>query len=309
METLDIVSSALNEEGNIENFYERLQSTMKVIPIDSWRLIICDNGSTDNTWKLICDLAKRYPNVKGLRMSKMFSLDQALTAGLERANADAVVMMASDLQDPPEVIQDLFSKWREGFPHVVVRITEREGVSKLRKFLTFRYYKISNWASEGQLPINVSDFRLMSKVVYEAVVAVKERHRFMRGIVASLGFPTAYIDIKRPARESGVSSTNYWYLITWSLRGILANSLKPIRFISISGFILSVISILCTFVMAGFWLYRGTPFAGFGTIVGILMTAFSLTLGILGILAEYIALIYGEVKARPQYIVWEEVGS
>ena len=304
--SVEVISSALNEEEAIFELYERLSRVFSQEEEYTWKLVIFDNGSSDTTWEKISSLSSLHPNVTGFRMSRTFTLDAAFTAGMHQATADIVIIMASDLQDPPETIPLLLRKWESGIPHVAVRVLKRDEMSYLRKLLTKTFYRISNWASQGLIPENVSDFRLMDKIVYTAVNQMQERNRFMRGLIAWTGFPTAFVDIERPARYSGRTKTSYYELIKFSLRGIFANSNKPISLISFSGFILSGLSLLAVFIFSVIWLLIGVPFAGYGTIVGLIILTFSLTLAVLGVIAEYISLIYTEVMSRPHSIIWEQ---
>jgi glycosyltransferase involved in cell wall biosynthesis len=303
--SVEIISSALNEEEAIFELYERLRGVFLVEDNYSWKLVIFDNGSSDSTWTKILSLSTIHSNVVGYRMSRTFSLDAAFTAGMQQAKSDIAIIMASDLQDPPEAIPLLLREWENGFPHVAVRVFKRNEMSRFRKLLTSIFYKISNWASEGMIPENVSDFRLMDKVVYSAVNQMQERNRFMRGLISWTGFPTTFVDVERPARYSGRTKTKYKELIKFSIKGIFANSSKPISYISLSGFILSGLSIIAVVFFSAFWLLRGVPFAGYGTIVGLIFLTFSLTIAVLGVIAEYISLIYAEVRSRPHSFIWQ----
>jgi glycosyltransferase involved in cell wall biosynthesis len=303
--SIEVISSALNEEEAILELYERLNQVFSQEINYTWKLVIFDNGSSDSTWSKILLLSELHQNVVGYRMSRTFSLDAAFTAGMQQAESDIAIIMASDLQDPPEAIPLLLREWEKGFPHVAARVLKRNEMSGSRKLLTKLFYKISNWASDGMIPENVSDFRLMDKVVYSSVNQMQERNRFMRGLIAWTGFPTTFVDIERPVRHSGKTKTKYYELIKFSLKGIFANSTKPISFISLSGFILSGISFLSVLIFSAFWIFRGVPFAGYGTIVGLIFLTFSLTIAVLGVIAEYISLIYAEVRSRPHSFIWQ----
>jgi dolichol-phosphate mannosyltransferase len=307
--TIEIVSSALNEEAAIPELYERLNKVFLQEIKYNWKLTIFDNGSSDGTWSQIEELAKKYENVKGFRMSRTFSLDAAFTAGMNQGTGDAIVIMASDLQDPPEVIPSLLREWEKGIPHVMVKLKKRNEMSFLRRILTRVFYKISNWASDGMIPDNVSDFRLMDKCVYRSVNEINERNRFMRGLISWTGFPSTFVEIDRPARHSGKTKTKYFALIKFAIRGIFATSEKPINLISGIGFFFSFVAASLTIIFSALWLFSGVPFAGFGTIVGLLTLGFSINLGVLGVLAEYIGLIYTETKGRPHSIIWKETYS
>jgi glycosyltransferase involved in cell wall biosynthesis len=309
--TLDIVTSAFNEEECIDELYKRIDKVMRSHTNYSWRLIICDNGSTDKTWLIINELAARFHNVLGLRMSRTFTFDQALTCGIDHAEADALVIMASDLQDPPEVIKEFIHNYELGFDQVVAKITSRKSVPLVRRLLSRIFYKLANNYTNNLIPQGVSDFRLISKKVYSAARGLREKNRFIRGLIAWTGFNTKIIEIERPPRFGGESkflSANLSKVIQWASSAILSHTSKPLLTISYLGFFMSIISFMVTIILAIFWFQKGVPFAGFGTLVSLIILSFSFTLLSIGILGQYIALIYEEVKDRPIYIISESTG-
>jgi dolichol-phosphate mannosyltransferase len=302
--TITVVTSCLNEAKNVEELYRRLKNVFNKEKY-LWNLIIFDNGSKDKTWDEILALSRTNKNIVGYRMSRTFSLDAVFTSGLLECTGDAVIMMASDLQDPPETIPALLRCWERGVPHVAVKIKDRAEMSKTRRVLTKNFYRISKWASDGLIPENVSDFRLMDQAVYKAVNELTERNRFMRGLVAWTGFPTEFVEIERPPRFSGRSAANYPGLIRFALQGIFANSIKPLSAISILGVISALLSVLSLLFFIPYWILTGVPFAGFGTIIGFIALGFSIIVLMLGLLAEYLGLVYGEVKMRPHVVRWD----
>lgn len=308
LKSLDILTSGLNEAQNIPILYSRIQRALTAYPNLSWNLHIVDNASTDDTWKIIRDLSTTDKRVKGYRMSRTFGLDAALTCVLDQANADAIVIMCSDLQDPPEVIPNLIDAYLSGYEHVVVRVSNRSGVSFSIRFLTKIFYRLAAKLSNGVLPPNVSDFRLASRSCYLAARKIREQHRFIRGQFAWVGFETAYVEINRPPRQRGVSKfakIPKLSAIFWALRSIFSHSLYPLFAIGVLGGVGSILSFILLVVMAVVWITLGVPFAGFGTVIGVITLGFSLTFLILGILSLYIASIYEEVKNRPLYLVAE----
>jgi dolichol-phosphate mannosyltransferase len=312
MRRIEIVTSAFNEEDCLAEFFTRLQNVFDGETNFGFRIIVFDNGSVDRTWEIIQNASTKYSNLSGFRMSRNFSLDAALTAGLDLASADAVIIMASDLQDPPETIPLLLREFEAGFDQVLVRITKRDSVPWLRRKLSTFFYKGAYVMTEGMLPENVSDFRLMSRNVYSAVKSLREQHRFMRGISAWVGFPTTTIDIERPPRFGGESSwlkTSLTKVISHALKSIFAFSSRPLIWVSTLGFILSGLSISATSILALTWVFGSVPFAGYGTIVGLIFLGFSLTIFSIGVVGQYLALVYDEVKKRPIYIVSERTQS
>jgi len=304
--TLDILSSVLNEEVCLPELYERINKVMASHPTYSWRLIICDNGSVDSSWKIIQDLAESDSRVLGIRMSRTFGLDEAFTCGLDLATADAAVIMASDLQDPPEVIHNFLEKFEEGYEQVVAKITSRETVPFVRRIMSNAFYQLANKMTKNVIPKGVSDFRLLSRPAYLAARSLRERHRFLRGLIAWTGFKTAEVEIERPPRFGGDSkfvAIKFSVTIQWAFGAIFAHTAAPLIWVSVIGVFFSVVSALATAVLSIFWIFKGVPFAGFGTIVGFVCLGFSLVLLSIGVIAQYIALIYEEVKGRPIYII------
>lgn len=306
--SLDIITSALNEEDCLPEFYTRIEKVMSAHPEYEWRLILCDNGSDDSSWKIISNLASDSSRVLGIRMSRTFTLDSAFTMGIDLADASAVVIMASDLQDPPEVIHEFLRKYEEGYEQVVAKVVSRQEVPFIRRNLASAFYLIANKATNIMIPRGVSDFRLLSKRAYQATQKMRERNRFLRGLIAWTGFRTAIVEIDRPARYAGGSKYEKIPIsktLKWAISAILSHTSTPLIFISTMGFILSAISITFTMISSLIWIFKGVPFAGFGTIVGVVLIGFSLTMLAVGIIAQYIALIYEEVKGRPLYLIAE----
>ena len=306
---LDIITSAYNEEVCIPELYSRLEATLASETNYSWRLLIFDNGSLDSTWTEIQKLVSINSNVLGYRMSRNFSLDAALTAGIDRASGDLAVIMCSDLQDPPEAIPRLLREYEKGAEQVLVRVTSRDSVPLPRRLLSKAFYRIAHKLTQGMLPELVSDFRLLNRQAYKAVAQMRESHRFIRGLSAWVGFKTATIEIERPPRFAGESSwlkTSLFSVIGHALKSIFSHTSKPLIWISTFGLFASIGSIIGLGVMSLIWIFGSVPFAGFGTIVGLICLGFSLTMLCMGILAQYLALIFEEVKSRPLYIIAEE---
>jgi glycosyltransferase involved in cell wall biosynthesis len=304
--SLDIITSVLNEEVCLPELYERIKNVMEAHPTYSWRLIISDNGSVDASWKIIQSLAVQDTRVLGIRMSRSFPLDSSFTCGLDLATADALVIMASDLQDPPEVIHQFLDKYEEGYEQVVAKITKRETVPFVRKVLSKIFYELANRLTKDMIPKNVSDFRLLNRPAYVAARSLRERNRFLRGLIAWTGFKTAEIEIERPPRFGGDSKFVAYKLsviLPWAFGAIFAHTTAPLIWVSVLGVFFSIVSVIATAILSLFWIFRGVPFAGFGTIVGFVCLGFSLVLLSIGVIAQYIALIYEEVKGRPIYII------
>jgi dolichol-phosphate mannosyltransferase len=241
-------------------------------------------------------------------MSRNFSLDSAFTCGLDYATADVAIVMTSDLQDPPEAIPQLLRKFEEGYDQVLAKILKRESVPVLRRLLSKIFYKLAKAMTSGMLPESVSDFRLVNKRTYSAIRRLRESHRFLRGLGAWVGFKTTHIEIERPPRFAGESKwlgMSFFRVVGVASKSILAYSAQPLAWVSIVGLSMSALSIFGLFLLVIFWVIFGVPFAGFGSLIGVIVLGFSLTMFAIGILAQYLGLIYEEVKQRPLYLVTE----
>jgi dolichol-phosphate mannosyltransferase len=232
-------------------------------------------------------------------------MDGGLTAGLEYVTGDACVLMTADLQDPPEMISTFLRAWEVGWENIFGLITKREGTGLIRKLNSQLFYWLANKLTDGDLPRNASDFRLVDKKVYEAVKKMTERNRFVRGLFAWVGFKSIGIPMERPPRFSGVSKAHTLKVLDLAFKGIFSHSYKPLRLITITGISLSITSFLAVIPLTILWIVAGVPFAGFGTLVTLVLFVVGILALMIGILSEYVGLIYEEVKARPNFIVSE----
>jgi glycosyltransferase involved in cell wall biosynthesis len=306
--TVDIITSAFNEEECVPELFRRLNEVFSKEKSYEFRILIVDNGSTDKTWEIIKAESLKNANIIRFRMSRNFSLDAAFTCGLDYAESELAIIMTSDLQDPPEAIPELLRKYESGADQVLARIISRSSVPVIRRVLSSLFYKIAKYMTGGMLPESVSDFRLVNKRTYQAIRRLRESHRFLRGIGSWVGFKTEYIDINRPERFGGESkwiNTSITKIIGQALRSIFAYSATPLMFISSLGVFLSLTSFIGVVISSVFWITNSVPFAGYGSIIGLVALGFSLTMMAIGVLAQYVGLIYEEVKQRPLYIISE----
>jgi dolichol-phosphate mannosyltransferase len=295
--SVDIVTSARNEQGNIFDLFHGIENALKNSGL-TYRLIIADNRSPDNTWLEIQQLyEKNKDKVLGLRMSRDFGFEGAIRAGLSQATADAIVVMASDLQDNPQRIPELISELKRGVDHVYQIVEDRPDESWIRRLQAKVFYSLAEKLSDGLIVKNSSTFRAFTKPVLDAIKSMPEKARFLRALAMYVGFSTKGIVFPRSPRKSGQSKASTSHVIGLGVRGIVANSTKPLNLIALS--------IVTTAILAFLWLTLGVPFAGFGTIVGLILVAFGSIFLTLGIMAQYLALIYQEVKARPDSIISE----
>lgn len=307
--TVSIITPAFNEIDCIGELLGRLEELAKKELQYKFEVIVIENGSSDGTWEFLLDYEANSFKKVFVQLSRNFRMDGGLTAGLDFAAGDAAVLMSSDLQDPPEFISSFLRKWEEGYENIFGVVTKRTGTSLLRRINSRLFYKIAYKLSDGVLPENASDFRLLDRKVYEAVRGMRERNRFLRGLVAWSGFKSIGIPLERPERYAGKSKAYSFEVLDLAIKGILAHSMIPLRIVSLFGMGLSLLSILSFFPMLILWVFVGVPFAGFGTLVTLILFLFSAGIFMMGILSEYIGLIYQEVKERPNYIVSQVVRS
>ena len=300
---ISIVIPAFNEEDCVEELVKRLIMVFEAEDTYIFECLIIENGSTDGTWDRLRNLTHGDNRFRLIKLSRNFGMDGGLTAGIDLVSGDALVLMAADLQDPPEIIPQFIRKWEDGFENVYGLIISRTSSHPIRRLNSWLFYKFAHYLSNGQIVKNASDFRLVDKKVYLAVRSMQERNRFVRGLFAWVGFKSAAVEIKRPSRFAGESNAHTFVVLDLAIKGMFANSYKPLKLISSSGLLLSFLSLILVPILGVYWISAGVPFNGFGTLVALILVVFSLVIGALGILAEYMALNYEESKSRPHYVI------
>jgi dolichol-phosphate mannosyltransferase len=305
---ISIVIPAYNEEDCIEELSSRLDSLIQKENSYMWEVFIVENGSTDSTWDKLKNVTATNSNFKVIKLSRNFRMDGGLTAGLEYIKGDACVLMTADLQDPPEMISEFLRKWEEGYENIYAVIKKRTGTNLIRRINSKLFYFVAAKLSGNSLPENASDFRLVDRKVYEAVKQMTEKNRFIRGLFAWAGFKSIGLPMERPPRFAGVSNASTGKVIDLALKGIFSHSYKPLRFISLTGLFVSAVSIISIIPLSWYWIVVGVPFAGFGTVAALIIGSFGFQVLMMGVMSEYIALIYEESKNRPNFIVSETLG-
>jgi dolichol-phosphate mannosyltransferase len=302
---ISVIIPAFNEEECVDELATQLKEVMRKLENYAFEVLIVENGSKDATWSLLTKIAENDHRFKPIRLSRNFGMDGGVTAGLELATGDACVIMTADLQDPPELIIEFVKKWEEGFENIYMVVEKRSTSNFLRRVNSKLFYLIADRLTGGLIPRDVSDFRLVDRKVYETVRTMEERNRFVRGLFAWVGFKSIGISYPRPARFGGESKARLSTVLRLAKHGILSFSDIPLRFITWFGLVCSVLA-LCTMVVFAILRFTiGTPFAGFATIVTIVLFFFGLLSFMIGILAEYVAMIHSEVKNRPNFIIAE----
>ena len=300
---ISVIVPAYNEEDCVIELASRLTAVFDQNDSYDFEAIIVENGSTDRTWELLQLIHDADRRFKVVQLSRNFRMDGGITAGLEYAQGDAAVIMTADLQDPPELISEFIVKWEEGFENIYMVVTKRGSTGPIRRLNSRAFYWLAGKLTDDRIPRNASDFRLVDRKVYETVRRMDERNRFVRGLFAWVGFKSVGIEAERPPRFGGESKAYSLQVIDLAFKGIFAHSYVPLKFITVTGIALSALSFLTTVILAVCWVLLGVPFAGFGTLVSVSLLAFGLLAFMVGLLAEYLGLVYEEVKGRPNFIV------
>ena len=306
MSTLvSIVIPARNEQDNIGPLEQELGESLAGLPYD-FEFIVIDNGSTDGTQALVKALCARDPRWKYIRFSRDFGVEASLTAGYKVASGEAIVVLYSDLQDPPQVIPRFLEKWREGYDVVYGVRTVRPGDAKWRNGMVKIVYKLIAASADVKIPQNAGDFRLISSRVADALDRCHESNRYMRGLIAWLGFEQTGVEYERRPRAAGESKAPIGYLIVLTLNAVTSFSVKPLRMFVYFGFALLALSLLAAAVYVLLFL-TGSPPAGITTLIVLALLGIAInSLGI-GVLGEYLGRTYAETKHRPLYVISDAV--
>jgi dolichol-phosphate mannosyltransferase len=299
---ISIVLPAMNEEENIPVCYEAITRVMATTGYD-YEVIVIDNDSTDATGNRCEEICSKDHRWRYIKFSRNFTAEHSMAAGLRYSKGDAVVILWSDLQDPPELIPKFIEKWQEGYPVVYGVYTARPGLSPIRKALGDAYYRLINYLSDIPLPERSADFRLMDRKVVDALNRLQERNRYMRGLAQWVGFPRYEIKYERRPRRFGSTKMPIGRLLPYALQSICNFSVKPLRLFLVLGLIVMFTAVVAAAGYLILFLAYGTGAPGILTVVLMLLANIGLTLFGIGVLGEYIGNIYTEAKNRPLWIV------
>jgi len=299
-----IIAPVFNEIGNLDYLYARITEVMDTT-MEPWELVLVDDGSTDGSTEKIRDLAKQDERIQPVIFARNFGHQIAVTAGLDFSRGDAVVIIDADLQDPPEVILDLIQKWREGYEVVYAQRTEREGESWFKLATAKIFYRTIYRITDVKIPLDTGDFRLLDRKVVNVMNIMRERHRFLRGMSAWVGFRSIGVGYKREARHSGKTKYPFKKMVKLALTAVTSFSYMPLQIAMWVGFIAAGISIIAIPVVIILRSIGSQFFFGQATTLIAVLFLGGVQLISLGILGEYIGRIYDEVKGRPFYITTE----
>ncbi|HEX6834248.1 MAG TPA: glycosyltransferase family 2 protein [Rudaea sp.] len=302
MSSLCVVVPAYNESESLRQFHARLAAVFDTLDLDC-EVLYVDDGSRDNTFAVMESLRESDPRVSTLKLSRNFGKELALTAGLDHADTDAVVVIDADLQDPPELIATFVRHWREGFDVVYGTRSTRAGETVLKKFTSAAFYRVMSKLSHTPVPRDTGDFRLLSRRAMDALRQLRERQRFMKGLFTWVGYRQLSVVYDRDPRFAGDSKFNYWRLWNFALEGITSFSSVPLKIATYVGMITSLVA----FVFGGFVLVRamfyGDPVRGYPSLMVVVLCLGGVQLMALGMIGEYLGRLYIESKQRPLYLI------
>lgn len=307
MEKYSIVVPVFNDELLIKETIARLTKIMISIGSD-YELIFVNDGSKDSTSKLISDECKVDKKVKLIELAKNFGQGVAISAGIDFAVGDAVIVIDSDLQDPPELIPEMINKWKEGYKVVHSRRIQRSDGSLFKLLMSSAFYKILRFMTDNNMPIDHGEFRLIDKNVCNYIRGLKEKNRYFRGLVSLVGFDETCVEFVRKKRSVGTGHYSFFKLVKLAVDGIVSFSFKPIRIIFILGVIISFLSLMYILYMIWLKIIFDVPFEVW---IFLIVTNFFLNgiiLSSIGILGEYLCRVYDETRNRPLYIIKNKIG-
>ena len=302
---LSVVAPVFNESATLPEFYRRVRQAMEGLG-DTWELVLVDDGSRDESAQIIRQLALEDPHVRPVIFARNFGHQLAVTAGLDYSRGQAVVIIDSDLQDPPEVILDMVARWREGYEVVYAVRTEREGETWFKLFTASLFYRIIYRITDVDIPLDTGDFRLMDRKVVDVLNSMRERHRFLRGMSVWVGFRQTGVPYKRAARFAGETKYPLKKMVKFASDAITGFSYFPLQLATYIGFISAVLSILAIPVVVAMRLAGSQAFFGQASALIAVLFLGGVQLISLGILGEYIGRLYDEARGRPLYIVRDD---
>jgi polyisoprenyl-phosphate glycosyltransferase len=307
---LSVVVPAYNEEEVLGEFHRRLAAAMEGIGLP-WEVVYVNDGSRDGTLPLMLSLKAADPRVAVVNLSRNFGKEIALTAGLDHARAsDAIIVTDADLQDPPEVIADLVAAWREGFDVVYAQRRVREGETWFKRISAAAFYRVmQRIGGRVALPKDTGDFRLMSRRSVDALLQLREQHRFMKGLFAWVGFPSRAVLYDRAPRAAGTTKWNYWKLWNLSIEGITGFTVAPLKIATYLGLVTAAFALIYAGIIVFRTLVWGNTVAGYPSLMAVTLFLGGVQLTTLGIIGEYLGRVFNEAKGRPLYIVERHLPS
>lgn len=305
---LSIVAPAYNEGDSLEEFYSRLTNATNDLDLQL-EIIYVNDGSVDSTFEVMQAQHNKDPRVTVVNLSRNFGKEIALTAGLDFAVGDAVVVIDTDLQDPPELIPELVNKWLGGYDVVNAKRIKRKGEGWFKKLTSYLYYRFLYQLSDIKIPKDTGDFRLLSRKAVDALLTLREKHRYMKGLFTWVGYSQAEITYERDERYAGKTKWNFWALLNLAFEGLTSFSVIPLRLASITGVLSALIALVFGVLIIVKKFIYGDPVAGYPSLVVLITFIGGIQLLALGVIGEYLGRVFNETKNRPLYLVDEVYSS
>jgi polyisoprenyl-phosphate glycosyltransferase len=302
---LSVVAPLYEEDALVEAFHARVCAALEGIPFE---MILVDDGSTDRTPQLLAELAARDPRVRVIHLSRNFGHQTALTAGLDHARGDAVAMLDADLQDPPELIPQMLEHWQRGTDVVYAVRRRRDGETRFKLTTARWFYRLFSSLADVELEPDSGDFRLLDRAPLDAMLSMRERNRFLRGMTVWVGYTQTAVPYERDARRAGATKFTLRRMLSFSLDAISSFSHRPLQIATLVGFFCAALAFVLIPVILGLRI-AGSYLPGFSTITILVLLLGGIQLMAIGLIGEYVGRIYDEVKGRPLYVVRERLNE
>ena len=309
MSLLSVIVPCYNEEENVPDFYAELMKNASFFEERGMdvEIIYIDDGSKDKTVEVVRELRKKDDRIRLVSFSRNFGKESAMYAGLEKAKGDYVVIMDADLQDPPSLLPEMFAAIDEGYDSVATRRVSRKGEPPVRSFFARCFYRLMKKISKTEIMDGARDYRLMTRQMVDAILQMSEYNRFTKGIYGWVGFQTKWLEYENIERAKGETKWNFWKLFLYSIEGITAFSTMPLVIASFMGVLFCVLAFCAIVFIVIRKILFGDPVSGWPSLVCIILMVSGVQLFCLGIVGQYLAKTYMEVKKRPIYLVKEEL--
>jgi glycosyltransferase involved in cell wall biosynthesis len=301
---LSVVVPAYNEQEVLPEFHRRVTAVLAAMNVER-EVVYVNDGSRDGTLTVLHELRHSDPRVVIVDLSRNFGKEIALTAGIDHARGDTVVVIDADLQDPPELIPEMIKGWRDGYDVVYARRIARDGESFLKKTTAKLFYYILRRISRIEIPEDTGDFRLLSRRAVDSLKQLREQHRLMKGLFVWIGYPQKDIPYRRDPRFAGTTKWSYWRLWTLALEGITSFTTAPLKVAMYFGFFTALVAFVYAAVIIYKTLVFGNPVAGYPSLMVVILFLGGVQLMAIGIIGEYLGRMFDETKNRPLYIVRE----
>ncbi len=309
MKTITIIVPCYNEEKSLDTLYNRIKNMLIQVPNYQFQILLVNDGSNDGTLTKMKELHEKDASVSYLSLSRNFGKENAMLAGLDYAEGDAVILMDADLQDPPELIPQMIEEWEKGYDDVYARRRSRTGETWFKKASAHWYYRVLQKFSDINIPADVGDFRLLDRQAVDALCQLREKQRYTKGLFSWIGYNKKELLFDRDPRAAGDSKMNFFKLLGLAIDGITSFSVAPLRLASILGLIISSVAFVYLLFVVVKTLLFGDPVAGYPSMISIILFIGGIQLVVLGIIGEYVGRIFYEAKGRPDYLVSEYNGE